>query len=30
MEKIRWGVIGAGTIAVMRTIPAILRAEHAE
>ena len=30
MKKIRWGVIGAGTIAVMRTIPGMLKSEHAE
>ena len=29
-EKIRWGIIGAGTIAVCRTIPGLLNAEHAE
>lgn len=29
MEKLRWGVIGAGGIAYLRTIPGLLRAEHA-
>lgn len=30
MEKLRWGVIGAGGIADTRTIPGILEAENAE
>ena len=30
MEKLRWGVIGAGGIARFRTIPGLLQAAHAE
>jgi predicted dehydrogenase len=30
MERIRWGVIGAGGIADRRTIPGLLKAENAE
>lgn len=30
MEKLRWGVIGAGGIADTRTIPGILEARNAE
>lgn len=29
MEQIRWGIIGAGSIAKNRTIPGLLQAEHA-
>lgn len=29
-KKLRWGIIGAGTIAVNRTIPGLLQAPHAQ